>query len=234
MQGTGPCGREVFNLLLPAQYIKDVETFKYIYLYRLITEKGGALLAGDDRQLVLMCLEMQEQAYQDLMRRYEGYVYGLCRSFAGNREDALDLTQETFIRVFRGLHTFQINRPFKPWLRRIAINTCTSFLQKSSSSPLFLDQPLTDDNLVFGDTLASREDPAREIEWQETGEFLQAALNRLPKAYRLLVMLRHQEGMSYSEIADETGLPLGTVKTHLFRARAALRKELSAYYAWEG
>jgi len=191
-------------------------------------------LAEDDRQLVLKCREMQEQAYQDLMRRYEGYVYRLCLSFTGNREDALDLTQETFIRVFQGLDMYQLNRLFKPWLRQVAVNTCINFLQKQSLSPLFLDQPLTDEKLSLADTLASKEDLTREIEWQETGHFLQEAIDRLPQAYRLLIVLRHQEGMSYNEIAKETGVPMGTIKTHLFRARATLRKELSAYYAWEG
>ena len=147
---------------------------------------------------------------------------------------SLDLTQETFIRVFQGLDTYQLNRPFKPWLRQVTVNTCVNFLQRRSSSPLFLDQPSAEGNLTLGDTVASREDPAQEIEWQETGLILQESINRLPQVYRLLIVLRHQEEMSYKEIAEETGLPLGTVKTHLFRARAALRKELSAYYSWEG
>jgi len=191
-------------------------------------------VAEDDRHLILKCRQKQEQAYQDLMRRYEGYIYSLCHRFTGNREDALDLTQETFIRVFQGLDTYQLNRPFKPWLRQVTVNTCVNFLQRRSSSPLFLDQPSAEGNLTLGDTVASREDPAQEIEWQETGLILQESINRLPQVYRLLIVLRHQEGMSYKEIAEETGLPLGTVKTHLFRARAALRKDLSAYYSWEG
>ena len=191
-------------------------------------------MAEDDRQLVLKCREMQEQAYQDLMRRYEGYIYRLCYSFTGNREDALDLTQDTFIRVFQGLDTYQLNRPFKPWLRQVTVNTCVNFLQKRSSLPLFLDQPLGDGNVTLADTVASREDLAQAIEWQETSRFLQEAINKLPHAYRLLIVLRHQEGMSYQEIAEETGVALGTIKTNLFRARAALRKGLSTYYAWEG
>jgi RNA polymerase sigma-70 factor (ECF subfamily) len=196
--------------------------------------RGGASVAEDDRQLVLQCREMQEQAYQDLMHRYEGYLYSLCHRFTGTREDALDLTQETLIKVFQGIDTYQLNRPFKPWLRQVAVHTCVDFLKRRSSSALFLDQPFTDGNLTLADTVASKEDPAQEIEWQETSQFLQKAINRLPQVYRLLIILRHQEGMSYLEIAEETGVPLGTVKTHLFRARTALRKELSAYYAWEG
>lgn len=190
-------------------------------------------MAEEDRQLILRCRDGQEQAYHDLMKRYEGYIYTLCFRCAGNREDALDLTQETFIKVFQGLDSYQLNRPFKPWLRRIAVNHCINFLQKRSSAPLFLDQPLADGKITLGDTLAASTDPAQEIEWQETGRFLKEAINRLSQQYRLLLFLRHQEGLSYQEIAEETGVPLGTIKTHLFRARAALRKELSVYYGWE-
>ena len=191
-------------------------------------------MAEDDRQLILRCWEMQEQAYQELMRRYEGYIYRLCHNFIGNREDALDLTQETFIKVFAGLESYQLSRPFKPWLRQIAVNTCVSFLQKRSPVPLFLDQTIASDKLTLSDTVASGEDPAQEIEWQETSRFLREAVSKLPKEYRLLIVLRHQEGMSYKDISEAAGVPLGTVKTHLFRARTTLRKELSAYYAWEG
>lgn len=190
-------------------------------------------MAEDDRQLIIKCRDMQEQAYYELMRRYEGYIYRLCHNFTSNREDALDLTQETFIKAFASLNSYQLSRPFKPWLRKIAVNNCINFLQKQVASPLFLDQPMADGNITLGDTVASREGPFQEVEWQETSRFLKEAIGKLPPAYGLLLVLRHQEGMSYQEIADETGVPLGTVKTHLFRARNALRRELSAYYGWE-
>lgn len=189
-------------------------------------------MAEDDRQLILGCRDRQEQAYHELMRRYEGYIYRLCHSFTGNREDALDLTQETFIKAFAGLGGYQLNRPFKPWLRRIAVNNCLDFLQKRGPLPLFLDQP-AGENLTLGDTVACGDDPYAKMEWQETGRFLKEAVERLPRVYGLLLILRHQEGMSYQEIVEETGMPMGTVKTCLFRARAALRQELSAYYGWE-
>ncbi len=188
-------------------------------------------MAEDDRQLVLRCRDMHEEAYQELMHRYEGYVYRLCYNFAGNREDALDLAQETFIRVFKGLDTYQLNRAFKPWLRRITVNTCISFLEKRTPPALYIDQPSAD-GTTLGDILASSRDPAQEFEWKETGRIMKEALNRLSHIYRLLIILRHQEDLSYQEIADETNMPLGTVKTYLFRARAALRKEMSGYYAW--
>lgn len=189
-------------------------------------------MARDEHEIIAACKNKQEDACQELMRRYEGYVFKLCLSFTGQREDALDLTQEVFLKVFKNLSSYQPGRPFKPWLRQVSVNTALDNMRQHSS-PLSLEQPIADGNATLADTLASRDDPAREIEWQETGQILKEAIKRLPQVYRLVVVLRHQEGMTYQEIADATGIPLGTVKTHLFRARSLLRKDLASYYAWE-
>lgn len=188
-------------------------------------------MAEDDRDLALRCRNGQGEACQTLISRYEGYIYHLCYHFTGNREDALDLAQEALIRVFKGLKSYQLNRAFKPWLRSITVNTCINQLEKRAPALVSIELPLQE-GLTLGDTLASRDDPSREFEWKEIGIIIEEAINGLPHIYRLLIMLRHQEDMSYQEIADETGLPLGTVKTYLFRARAALRREISDYYAW--
>lgn len=189
-------------------------------------------MARDDYEIIAACKDKQEDACHELMRRYEGYVFKLCFNFTGQREDALDLTQEVFFKVFNNLSSYQLGRPFKPWLRQVAVNMAINSIQKHSS-PLSLDQPLADGKATLADTLAATDDPAREIEWQETGQILKDAIKRLPQVYRLIVVLRHQEGMTYQEIADASGIPLGTVKTYLFRARSLLRKDLASYYAWE-
>lgn len=189
-------------------------------------------MARDDYELIVACRDRHQDACQELMRRYEGYVFKLCFNFTGQREDALDLTQEVFFKVFNSLSTYQMGRPFKPWLRQVAINMAINNMRKHST-PLSLDQPLADGKATLADILTARDDPAREIEWQETGQILREAIKRLPQVYRLIVVLRHQEGMTYQEIADTSGIPLGTVKNHLFRARSLLRKDLASYYAWE-
>lgn len=188
----------------------------------------------DDRQLVLKCREGREEGYRLLLARYEGYIYSLCYRLAGRREDALELSQEALLKVVTGIKSFQVNRPFKPWLRQVVINTCLNFLRRHTPETLSLDQPIGED-FSLGDTLATSgiDDPQAQAEWMETRQALRMALSRLPPLFRLVLTLRHQEEMSYQEIADTTGLPLGTVKTYLFRARNLLRQSLSDLYGWE-
>jgi len=191
-------------------------------------------LDADDRQLVLMCREGREEAYRQLLFRYEGYIYSLCYRLTGQREDALELSQEVFLKVVTSLPGFQINRPFKPWLRRVVVNVCLNYLRRRTQETLSLDQS-AGENFSLADTLAAGrgDDPQVRLEWVETREALRAALERLPPLWRLVLALRHQEELSYQEIAAATGLPLGTVKTYLFRARNLLRQVFSEIYGWE-
>lgn len=187
----------------------------------------------DDHQVISLCREGREEGYRELLTRYEGYIYSLCYRLTGNREDALDLTQETFMKVINGLDSFQMNRAFKPWLRQVTVNACYNFLNRRAPAGVSLEQPL-DDGLTLADLQPAVEDPAREVEWRDTRRLLWEMVKQLPAVYRLVLVLRHQEGMSYRDIAEVTGLPEGTVKTHLFRARRRLRQGVAEQYGWEG
>lgn len=191
-------------------------------------------MAADDRELVLMCREGREEACRQLLSRYEGYVYSLCYRLTGRREDALDLSQEAFFKAVAGLPGFQANRPFKPWLRQVVVNVCLNYLRRQPPETLSLDQTAGGNFSLAGALAAGHEDdPQARLEWLETKEALRAALERLPPLWRLVLALRHQEELSYQEIAAVTGLPLGTVKTYLFRARNLLRRVFSEIYGWE-
>lgn len=189
----------------------------------------------DDRQLVLKCREGSEEAYHLLLSRYEGYIYSLCYRFTNHREDALELTQEALLKTVTGLDSYQANRPFKPWLRQVVINVCLNFLRRRAPGMLSLDKAFEEEFSLTG-TLAEKDksDPLAQVEWLEIQDALRIALQRLPPPFRLVLTLRHQEEMSYQEIAASTGLPIGTVKTYLFRGRIKLRKALSNAYGWEG
>lgn len=189
-------------------------------------------MAVDDNQLITRCREGSEEAYRQLFALYEGYIYSLCYRFTGNREDALDLTQEVMIKVIKGLGSFQLNRPFKPWLRRVTINVCSDFLKGRCPPEISLEQPL-DGNLTLADTIAGGEDPALKAEWCDARHKIKSVLSKMPPLFRTAIILRHQENMSYQDIADSMNLPLNTVKTYLFRARGLLRKELAETYGWE-
>ncbi len=186
-----------------------------------------------DHNLIIRCRDGDDDACRLLLARYEAYVYRLCFRISGSREDALDLTQETLVKVLTGLDKFQPGRPFKPWLRQVTVNACLNCLRRRAPETVSLEQPVTE-NMVLKDTLAGQaDDPAAAAEWQDAREVIRQAVSRLPPQQRLVLVLRHQEGLSYEEIAATADLPLGTVKTHLFRARQRLRRELAGVYGWE-
>ncbi len=187
-------------------------------------------MESDDRQLVLKCQAGQEDAYRELLSRYEGYIFSLCHRFSDNHEDALEMSQEAMLKVVLALPAYHVNRPFKPWLRQVVINACINYLRCRSPDLLSLDQPL-DGELSMGQMLA---DPRseRQVERMETRDALQRALGALPPLYRMVVVMRHQEDMNYQEIAEAAGLPLGTVKSYLFRARSQLRQVMGEAYGW--
>jgi len=189
-------------------------------------------LEVDDRQLVLRCRNGDEEAYRLLLSRYEGYVYRLCHRLATGRDDAAELAQEAWTKVFAGLDGFQVNLPFKPWLRRVVINAGLNALRRRHPDTLSLDHPVGDGSSLADYLDGGTADPLAYVEWKETRRMVREAVGRLPPAFRLVLTLRHEEEMSYQEIAASTGMPLGTVKTCLFRARKLLRQWLADAYGW--
>ncbi|MDF9408652.1 MAG: ECF RNA polymerase sigma factor SigW [Pelotomaculum sp. PtaB.Bin013] len=189
--------------------------------------------ANTDHNLIIRCREGDEGAWRLLLARYEAYVYRLCYRIGGSSEDALDLTQEALVKVLTGLDSFQPGRPFKPWLRKVTVNACLNYLRRRVPDTVSLEQPVAED-IVLGDTIAGNTgDPEHAAEWRDAREVLQQAMSELSYQQRAVLMMRHQEGLSYEEIAAATGLPPGTVKTCLFRARQQLKRKLASVYGWE-
>lgn len=189
--------------------------------------------ANSEYNLLVRCRDGDEEAWRKLLANYESYVYRLCFKISGSREDALDLTQDALLKVLTGLASFKPGLPFKPWLRQVTVNACLNSLRRKSPKTVSLEQPLAED-LVLGDTLAgSAYEPEATAEWRDAQEIIHRELGSLPPRQRLVLVMRHQEGLSYEEIAAATELPLGTVKTYLFRARQHLRSKLAGVYGWE-
>lgn len=146
-------------------------------------------------------------------------MYNLALRITSDADAAADCAQEAFVRAYRALRQYDQSLPFGPWLFRIATNASLNYAQRwhAHESPVeeFPDRPESED--------ASPE--AIAIRREELGEVL-AAIAALPPRYRAALTLRHLHELSYQEVADALGVPIGTVKTHLFRARAALRAEM--------
>lgn len=172
-----------------------------------------------DEQIVLLCQRGRQEGFARLLMTYQERVYRRAYSFVHNRDDALDLTQEVFLKVIRGIANFTAGRPLWPWLRRITTNACLNYL-RDRPALLSLDDPEGPAEPAGG------EDPLESAVNAWVWSEVQAAMGRLPPLLRMAIVLRHQEGLSYEEVAHAMELPLGTVKTYLFRARRALKAEL--------
>ena len=164
-------------------------------------------------------------AFSMLVTRYRGRLIALARRMlpGSSSDEAEDMAQETFVAAYAKRTSFRKGEPFRPWLYKIAVNRCLDRLRALSRRPVTIEIDSLSEPKTFGngpeELLLSTENEAR----------LQAAVAALPPKLRAVFVLRHLDDLSYEEIATATGLPLGTVKTHLFRARAELRTALAEY-----
>ena len=177
--------------------------------------------AASDRELALQVRRGEDEAFGELVRRYQTSVFNVCYRMLGERREAEDFTQEAFIRAYDRFDSFNVKRPFGPWIQRIAANLCLNSMQRVSPPHFHLEE---ERDLPL-------ERPARNpealAEQGELAEQVRQAILDLPGHYRTVIELRHFQDMNYDEIAQALGLSLSEVKTHLYRARRALADRLS-------
>ncbi len=176
----------------------------------------------DEPELLAQAQRGSHQAYGVLVGRYQQTVFAVCYRLLGQRQDAEDAAQETFIRAFRSLAGFDRQRPFGPWVRQIATNVCYDLLRQRPSEPMPL---LPEQDWPDGRAAGWREAEQRQISLERQQQLMQA-VHALPLHYRLVVEMRHFQALSYNEIAEQLNLPLNTVKSHLLRARNLLLERL--------
>jgi len=175
------------------------------------------VLVDDDASLVALTLTGRSDAFGTLVERYDRAVYNLCLRTLRDAEEAKDATQEAFFKAFRALRTFRPEAKFSTWIFSIAYHACCDRLQRRKR---FAGGEMPDraDSAPGPDLQAVRSDEARA---------LRSAIDALPEKYRAVITLYHLQGRQYDEIAEVLGLPMGTVKTHLFRAKELLRRRLA-------
>jgi RNA polymerase sigma-70 factor (ECF subfamily) len=189
------------------------------------------LAAATDQDVVAWARAGTEAAYRELLRRYERPVYSLIYRMVRDRELAEDLTQETFVKVLNALDRYRPEFKFSSWIFKIANNAAIDQLRRRELDTLSLEggpDATTPDRLEATSLQVGSptESPLDELEARELGAAIEHAIGRLRPEYRACIILRHVEGRAYDEIADILGLPLGTVKTYIHRARAELRDTL--------
>lgn len=185
----------------------------------------GWITLAPDTDLVVAAAAGDGASFDHLVERYHRQIVNFVFRMVGNYETALDLAQEVFIKVYGSLERYNPEFKFSTWIYKIASNTAIDYLRKQSValSPLYM---VSDDEELELPIPSKTLSPERVLERSERSAQIEEAISKLPPRYRELIVLRHVSELSYDEIADVTGLPLGTVKNRIFRARDAMRRHL--------
>ena len=182
------------------------------------------LIAVTDRDLVATAVSGVEGSFEELVRRYQRPISAYVYRMVGYYESALDLTQEIFIKVYSSLRRYRAEFKFSTWIYKIAHNAAVDHLRRTATREQSLVVGPEGDQFDLP-VESTRPSPEQESERKERRGEIESVVRALPSNYRELIILRHSQDLSYEEIVDVTGLPLGTVKNRLFRAREMMRQQ---------
>jgi RNA polymerase sigma-70 factor, ECF subfamily len=181
---------------------------------------------GDDLEAIRRVLAGDEDAFRRLVDKYGDSIFNLAYRMTGNAMDAEDVAQDAFLQAYARLADFRVGARFHPWLYTIALNLCRNHLRRRGLLKWVPLLARRDSGHPDIDVPERRPDPERTLLDREADDRLQAAVDALPLKYREVFLLRQSQELSYEEIAQITGLPLGTVEVRLFRARKKLVQAL--------
>jgi RNA polymerase sigma factor (sigma-70 family) len=189
-----------------------------------------------NNELILLSqsgLRTNRAALAELMRRHQSHVDRILYHLAPDWQDRADLAQEVWIRVYKNIKSLNEPEKFRGWLSRIATNLFYDELRKRKrvAPPLSLDAPINvEDGSIDWEIPSGAPNPSEHLSTIEFYDKLRSAIGNLPEAFRTTIVLREIEGLSYEEIAEVTGVSIGTVKSRIARARAGLQTQLSGYF----
>jgi RNA polymerase sigma factor (sigma-70 family) len=175
-----------------------------------------------DCKLVERAIEGDEKAYAELMDRYRDIIYFMLLKMVQNSIDAEDLTIEAFTKAFRNIQQYVPNYAFSTWLFRIATNNGIDYLRRKKSIPRSTEIDEDEHHYTMTSLTSDFKDPEESFIFEQKVKYLKSVVTELKPRYRALVELRYFEELSYEEISERLGLPIGTVKAQLFRARELL------------
>lgn len=183
---------------------------------------------SDNEALLLKKIKDGDVAsFELLIKDYQVYAYNIAYRMMGNEEDAKDAAQEALIKVYKSIHKFKETSSFSTWLYRIVMNTCKDELKKRKEKVLSLDKEMeTDDGTMSREIGDESLNPSKIVERNEVSHVVQEAINTLPDANKMVIVLRDIQGLSYEEISQVIKEPVGTVKSRISRGRNQLKKIL--------
>ena len=180
--------------------------------------------APTDKQLVERVQQGDKRAFDLLVKKYQHKIIGLIGRYVYDHHEAMDVSQEAFIKAYRALPNFRGESAFYTWMYRIAINTAKNHLVSKGRRPPDVDVTVDDAQYHDHSVLHEIETPENQLFKQELEKMVYQAMDRLPEDLRMALTLREFEGMSYEDIAQVMDCPVGTVRSRIFRAREAVDK----------
>ncbi|AEM78388.1 RNA polymerase sigma factor [Thermoanaerobacter wiegelii] len=163
------------------------------------------------------------EAFEILASSYQKYIYNVILRTVGDKEEALDLTQETLLKAYLNIKKFKGNSSFRTWLYRIAINCAMDYLRKRNIGKNYFKQMEE-----FKNEVKNFKTPEEVVDKKLTAEMIMKEINKLPVDYKVVLILRDVEGLNYEEISKILNLNLGTVKSRLWRARNLLKERVKS------
>ncbi len=180
--------------------------------------------AHEDQHLVEKAKEGDQDAFSSLMSKYRDSIFFMVLKMVNNRNDAEDLTMESFAKAFNNLKRYDTKYAFSTWLFKIATNNCIDYIRKKKLDTHSIDEPIkTEKGEIHSVNIKTEHpNPEQKIEKGERIVSVRSAVKKLKDKYRTLIEMRYYEELSYDEIAEQLDLPLGTVKAQLYRAKELL------------
>jgi len=188
---------------------------------------------SDDVVLIQDTLAGNKSSFAILINKYKSKIFNLCYRMLNNYHDAEDISQEAFLKAYKKLDEFKVSQKFQNWLYTIAINLCRNKLKRDNLVKFIsIDKKITDedDDIPF-EIADESQTPEKYLIRMEEKNRIRYLVHSIPVKYRTVFLLRYVEGLSYKEISEITGLPVGTVETWLFRAKKVVLKNAEIFYS---
>ena len=206
----------------------------YQFESRSISDSGAKCLTSvevgsPDAQLIQRFQEGDAEVFNLLYRRHRDRIYGVICSIVSNPEDALDITQDVFLKAYQGLGNFKRAAQFYSWLYRITINRCIDVMRREAKHRAISSDPVSDEEFYPHEADRHLLAPSKAVENEEFRIYLHSAVMKLTPKQREVFILRYREELQLKEIGAKTGRSIGTVKAHLFYAHQSLREQLLPY-----
>lgn len=177
-------------------------------------------MENDDEKLILLCQKGKIRAFERLVNKYKKNAYFIALGLVGNSDDAYDLSQEAFVRVYKSINKYNGRSRFFPWFYTILTNLCKNHLKKRDVQRKYLNNELATERV------SQSQNPEAELEKDNLKEKLLEEIEKLPFKFKEIIVLKHFRGFSYKEISEALGIPVGSVMSRLYYARKKLKENL--------